>query len=54
VDLLGLCLALVCDMLMCGDVCRTRMILFKMLNQGLVGEIHGCVSTGKEVFATRP
>lgn len=25
------------------------MILFKMLNQGLVGEIHGCVSTGKEV-----
>ncbi|ORZ31893.1 RIO1 family-domain-containing protein [Catenaria anguillulae PL171] len=27
---------------------RTRMILFKILNNGLVAEIHGCVSTGKE------
>uniref|UniRef100_H3CBM8 Serine/threonine-protein kinase RIO1 n=1 Tax=Tetraodon nigroviridis TaxID=99883 RepID=H3CBM8_TETNG len=27
---------------------RTRMILFKMLSRGVIGEIHGCVSTGKE------
>ncbi|KAJ3363379.1 Serine/threonine-protein kinase RIO1 [Allomyces javanicus] len=27
---------------------RTRMILFKIVNQGLLAEIHGCVSTGKE------
>jgi hypothetical protein len=25
------------------------MILFKMMTQGLFSEIHGCVSTGKEV-----
>jgi RIO kinase 1 len=27
---------------------RTRMVLFKMLNRGVFGEIHGCISTGKE------
>ncbi|KAJ2452484.1 Serine/threonine-protein kinase rio1 [Coemansia sp. RSA 2424] len=27
---------------------RTRIILFKLLNQGVVYEIHGCISTGKE------
>ena len=27
---------------------RTRMILFKMLNRGLVSTINGCISTGKE------
>lgn len=27
---------------------RTRMILYKMLNQGIVTEINGCLSTGKE------
>ncbi|XP_069575393.1 serine/threonine-protein kinase RIO1 isoform X2 [Brachyistius frenatus] len=27
---------------------RTRMILFKMLNRGLICEIDGCISTGKE------
>lgn len=27
---------------------RTRLILFKMLNQGFITEIHGCISTGKE------
>lgn len=27
---------------------RTRMIVFKMLNRGLVNEINGCISTGKE------
>lgn len=27
---------------------RTRMILFKMLNRGLITEINGCISTGKE------
>lgn len=27
---------------------RTRMILFKMLNKGLINEINGCISTGKE------
>lgn len=27
---------------------RTRLVLFKMLNKGLLQEIHGCVSTGKE------
>ncbi|XP_054982443.1 serine/threonine-protein kinase RIO1 [Sorex araneus] len=27
---------------------RTRMILFKMLTRGVISEIHGCVSTGKE------
>ncbi|KAK0079889.1 hypothetical protein PV325_011722 [Microctonus aethiopoides] len=27
---------------------RTRMILFKMLNQGIIHEINGCISTGKE------
>ena len=27
---------------------RTRMILFKLLNQGFISEINGCISTGKE------
>ncbi|XP_026570823.1 serine/threonine-protein kinase RIO1 isoform X2 [Pseudonaja textilis] len=27
---------------------RTRMILFKMLSRGVISEINGCVSTGKE------
>ncbi|XP_070556591.1 serine/threonine-protein kinase RIO1-like [Ptychodera flava] len=27
---------------------RTRMILFKMLNRGVITEINGCISTGKE------
>ena len=34
---------------------RTRMILFKMLSRGLITEVNGCVSTGKEAnvyFAT--
>lgn len=28
---------------------RTRLILFKMIGRGLVHEINGCISTGKEV-----
>ncbi|KAH8259378.1 hypothetical protein KR026_003222 [Drosophila bipectinata] len=27
---------------------RTRMILFKLLNRGMIQEINGCISTGKE------
>jgi RIO kinase 1 len=27
---------------------RTRMILFKLINRGLINEINGCISTGKE------
>lgn len=27
---------------------RTRMLLLKMINRGVVSEIHGCISTGKE------
>lgn len=27
---------------------RTRLILFKLLNQGVIAEIEGCLSTGKE------
>ncbi|XP_055383613.1 serine/threonine-protein kinase rio1 [Condylostylus longicornis] len=27
---------------------RTRMILFKLLNRGIITEINGCISTGKE------
>uniref|UniRef100_A0A7S3ZDD4 Serine/threonine-protein kinase RIO1 n=2 Tax=Lotharella globosa TaxID=91324 RepID=A0A7S3ZDD4_9EUKA len=27
---------------------RTRLIIFKMLNRGVIDEIHGCISTGKE------
>ncbi|XP_003743090.1 serine/threonine-protein kinase RIO1 [Galendromus occidentalis] len=27
---------------------RTRMILFKLLSRGVLGEINGCISTGKE------
>lgn len=27
---------------------RTRMILFKMINRGIIFEVNGCVSTGKE------
>lgn len=30
---------------------RTRIILFKMINRGLIEEINGCVSTGKEVHS---
>lgn len=36
---------------------RTRMILFKLLSRGLITEINGCVSTGKEAnvyYATSP
>lgn len=39
---------------------RTRFILYQMLNRGLLTEINGCVSTGKEVttvnvkFIARP
>ena len=36
---------------------RTRLILFKLLNQGVIAHIHGCVSTGKEAnvyHAVRP
>ncbi|XP_055017424.1 serine/threonine-protein kinase RIO1 [Boleophthalmus pectinirostris] len=29
---------------------RTRMILFKMLSRGIISEINGCISTGKEVL----
>lgn len=28
---------------------RTRIILFKMIGRGLIQEVNGCVSTGKEV-----
>lgn len=28
---------------------RTRFILYQMLNRGLLTEMNGCVSTGKEV-----
>lgn len=27
---------------------RTRMILFKMIQRGLINELNGCISTGKE------
>jgi serine/threonine-protein kinase RIO1 len=27
---------------------RTRLILFKLLNQNIISEVNGCVSTGKE------
>lgn len=27
---------------------RTRIILFKLLNRGVISEINGCISTGKE------
>lgn len=30
---------------------RTRVILYKMIGRGLLQEINGCVSTGKEVCA---
>lgn len=29
---------------------RTRLILLKMINRGVISEINGCLSTGKEVF----
>jgi hypothetical protein len=29
---------------------RTRLILFKMIGRGLISEVNGCVSTGKEVI----
>lgn len=31
---------------------RTRIILFKMIGRGLIHEVNGCVSTGKEVGTT--
>lgn len=31
---------------------RTRIILYKMIGRGLIQEINGCVSTGKEVRRT--
>lgn len=31
---------------------RTRLILFKMIGRGLIHEVNGCVSTGKEVRRT--
>ena len=31
---------------------RTRLILFKMIGRGLIHEVNGCVSTGKEVIKT--
>lgn len=31
---------------------RTRLILFKMIGRGLLQEVNGCVSTGKEVYHT--
>lgn len=36
---------------------RTRMIIFKLLSQGVISEINGCISTGKEAnvyHATKP
>lgn len=36
---------------------RTRMIIFRMLSQGVISEINGCISTGKEAnvyHATKP
>lgn len=36
---------------------RTRMILFKLLSRGIIYEVNGCISTGKEAnvyFATSP
>ena len=29
---------------------RTRFILYQLLNRGILEEINGCVSTGKEVY----
>ena len=28
---------------------RTRIILLRLINQNVITEIHGCISTGKEV-----
>lgn len=33
---------------------RTRIILFKMIGRGLLYEVNGCVSTGKEVLLSFP
>ena len=33
---------------------RTRIILFKMIGRGLIYEVNGCVSTGKEVGVPLP
>lgn len=30
---------------------RTRMVLYKLVNRGIIDELHGCISTGKEVRA---
>lgn len=32
---------------------RTRMILFKLLNRGMITEINGCISTGKYITEVR-
>jgi len=32
---------------------RTRIILFKMIGRGLIHEVNGCVSTGKEVGSSQ-
>lgn len=31
---------------------RTRLILFKMIGRGLIDEVNGCISTGKEVSSS--
>ena len=33
---------------------RTRLILLKMINRGVMKEVHGCISTGKEVRVQLP
>jgi RIO kinase 1 len=33
---------------------RTRIILFKMIGRGLIHEVNGCISTGKEVRQASP
>lgn len=33
---------------------RTRIILFKMLSRGIIKEINGVISTGKEVLLNSP
>jgi RIO kinase 1 len=32
---------------------RTRIILFKMIGRGLIHEVNGCISTGKEARSTQ-
>lgn len=33
---------------------RTRLILFKMIGRGVIDEVNGCISTGKEVVQSPP